>query len=63
MPTIDLTDDEVALLLDILHESYTDLRYEIYDTDTSSFKERLRAHRDVLEGILAKLGSHPGPPR
>ena len=60
MPDISLTDEEHALLRELLEENYTDLRTEIVDTDSSMFKQGLKAREHVLEGIIAKLGGLSG---
>lgn len=56
MPEISLTDEEHTLLRELLDMSYRDLRQEIADTDTSTFKDQLKAREHVLESLLSKLG-------
>ena len=60
MPSLDLTEQEHALLRELLESSYTDLRQEIADTDTSTFKDVLKEREQRLQAILAKLGARPG---
>jgi hypothetical protein len=53
--SIELSQKEVATLRDILDRYLRDLSYEIADTDRSSYKEEIKAHRDVVRQIQAKL--------
>lgn len=55
MSTLDLSPDEVSLLREILVECLSDLRAEIADTDSSSFKSKLRDRKDLLNGIIEKV--------
>ena len=56
MPEINLTDEELGLLRELIDMSYRDLRQEIVDTDTSTFKDQLKTREHVLQALLGKLG-------
>jgi hypothetical protein len=55
---VDLTLDaaEVTALRRILEAQHGDLRMQIADTDTSTFREQLRAEKAVVLQLLDKLG-------
>ena len=54
---LELSEEDHALLADILRESYTDLRMEISNTDTSTFKDELKQREARMEALLRKLGA------
>ena len=54
-----LTDDERALLADLLDSSYRDLKSEIANTEGFAFKEELKAREALLLGILERLTGRP----
>ena len=56
---INLTDEEVELLREILDQANRDLRYEIADTDRSSYRQVLRARESLLQQLLAHVGAPP----
>jgi len=56
MIQLDLTDDEAALLKEFLESTLKNLSYEIADTDTSEFRDQLKARRDALTRISQALG-------
>jgi hypothetical protein len=55
MIQLDLTEAEKALLIEALESYLSDLRYEIADTDSQDFRERLKAKKAALEKTLAAL--------
>jgi hypothetical protein len=57
---LDLTSEETDLLREVLDSTLGDLRYEIADTDRSTFREQLRVRRRLLEGIAEKLNGGDG---
>ena len=59
---IELDESQAELLREVLDSAFRDLRYEVADTDNSSFKAGLRAREDVLASILSQLGG-PLPDR
>ena len=59
---IELDDDQSELLREVLDSAFRDLRYEISDTDNTTYKEGLRAREAVLSSILTKFGG-PLPDR
>ena len=52
---LQLNEAECEALREVLRSAAGDLSYEISNTDTSSFKEGLKDHRELLAGILARL--------
>lgn len=55
MIQLDLNDTEIAYLIEALESYLSDLRYEIADTDSHDFRERLKAKKAALEKTLAAL--------
>lgn len=55
MLRIELSVDEVVEVVRVLEGYLSDLRYEISDTDSSTYKEQLRLEKGVLMEALAKL--------
>jgi hypothetical protein len=53
---LDLDDKERQILGETLRSYLSDLRYEIADTDSQDFRERLKDRQAVLEKINAALG-------
>jgi hypothetical protein len=51
-----LSDDERALLQEVLSSAFRDLRMEIVDTDNHAYKARLRERETLLKGILDRVG-------
>jgi hypothetical protein len=55
-----LSDEERALLVELLDNDFRNLKEEIGRTDTSSFKEELRVREATLLGLIEKVtGSRP----
>jgi hypothetical protein len=52
---LDLDDKERQILCETLRSYLSDLRYEIADTDSLDFRERLKDRKAVLEKINAAL--------
>ncbi len=52
---LELTNEEQAVLADIVDEELRDLKEEIYKTETFEYKEQLQKREDLLEKLLAKL--------
>jgi hypothetical protein len=55
MLQLDLNDAEKTHLIEALESYLSDLRYEIADTDSQDFRERLKEKKAVLEKILTAL--------
>lgn len=55
MITFELTDEDATLLAHIMEEYLSDLRMEIVDTDSSDYKRQLRAEKDLVNDIIARL--------
>jgi len=53
--TLELSDKQQEVLVNLLESVLGDLSYEIADTDTSSFKDQLKERREELRAIAAKL--------
>jgi inorganic pyrophosphatase len=59
---IELDHEQSELLREVLDSAFRDLRYEVADTDNTTYKQGLRSREAVLASILAKLGG-PLPDR
>ena len=60
MITIDFSQKELDLLLELLQNDQTDLQAEIAHTDALPFKAGLKLDRTELQALIAKLkGSEP----
>ena len=57
MNTIMFTDEELALLREIVDTQVSGLRQEIGNTDSIEFKERLKEEKATLVGLATKLGT------
>jgi len=55
MPQLDLTADELQILIEVIESYLSDLRMEIADTDRMDFRETLKARKAVLRKVLAAL--------
>ena len=53
---LDLTPDQSELLRDVLDSVWRDLRYEIADTSTSTYRAALRHRGDHLRTLLDLVG-------
>jgi hypothetical protein len=52
----ELSDEERAVLVEILQTVYSDLRMEIANTDRKDFRDMLKARKEVVAKVLAALG-------
>jgi len=57
MMQISLSDEEANLLTAVASQYLSDLREEIYKTETFEVKDQLKREEAVLKGILGRLGS------
>jgi hypothetical protein len=57
--SLTLSDDERALLADLLDSDYRDLKQEIANTEGFEFKEELKAREAMLLGILERVTGRP----
>lgn len=55
MAQIELTSEEIKVLVETLEYVRSELRMEIADTDSMRFRQDLKRDRDVLDAILDKL--------
>ena len=55
MIKIELDQEEEQVLLETLQSYLSDLRYEIADTDSFDYRDRLKARKSVLEKIVKEL--------
>ncbi|MFW6060587.1 MAG: hypothetical protein ACODAQ_10425 [Phycisphaeraceae bacterium] len=55
MPRIELTDEQTAILADLLHNTISDLGMEIAATEQMDFRDQLKHRRDVLHQVLDRL--------
>jgi len=59
MVRLELTEQEAAELREILTRYLSDLRVEIVDTDSSTFKDALRQEKEVVVRLLEQLTERP----
>jgi hypothetical protein len=55
MSSLELSKEEKDTLVDVLEGYISDLRMEMADTDSSFFREELKAKKTILAGILDRL--------
>jgi hypothetical protein len=53
--TFNLSPDEQRLLLEVLQDEVRDLKAEINRTETTSFREELKAREATLMAIIGRL--------
>jgi hypothetical protein len=54
---VQLTEDERALLADLVDDAISNIRDEIYHTETFEIRDELRQREAVLDGLQQKLGA------
>ena len=60
--TLQLTDAEQTVLLEVLRERLGELREQVYHADTSSFKDDLKQREDVIRHLIEKCeDAHVSP--
>ena len=52
---LEMTDEELELLRELLSFTLSELRMEIADTDSASYREKLKERKTLLAGLLEKL--------
>jgi hypothetical protein len=52
---LDLTPEEMTILIETLQGSITDLRMEVADTDNADYRDMLKSRERVLKHVLAAL--------
>lgn len=55
MVHIDLSEEECAVLRDLLAVRSQDLGHEIHHTDSRDYRARLRRQEDVLRALLERI--------
>jgi len=55
--TLELTQDEVAALLELIERELSDLNPEIRHTNTTAVREELRAFQRTLDGLRTRLAA------
>ena len=53
---VDLNDREATVLREVLERHVSDMYAEISHTDNPAFRADLRAERELLRAVLARLG-------
>jgi hypothetical protein len=56
MIQLDLTTEEQQILAEVLESYLSDLRYEIANTDSQDFRDKLKHRKEVLQKALKELG-------
>jgi hypothetical protein len=54
---IDFSDEEIALLRELLRSAYGELREEIYKTEGTNFKQSLKARERTLQSLMQRVGA------
>jgi len=52
---LELTSEQIRLLIEILEATYADLREEVYKTDTSTWKAALKNREEQISSLLDVL--------
>jgi hypothetical protein len=60
MIQLDLSDDEVRVLLEILEGVHSDLRMEIADTDRKDFRDMLKDRKAIVAKTIEALQGAAG---
>ncbi len=55
MVQLDLSTEDVAAVRETLESALSELRYEINNTDSHDYKEKLREKKAALEKAIAQL--------
>ena len=55
MKTVDLSEEEIEILVAVLRSYLSDLRMEMADTDSQSFREILKKRKSVLLKAIGLL--------
>ncbi len=55
MVTIELTPEEVSILVSILENDLSEVRTQIIAADNIDFKKMLRQHKEAIQKLLAAL--------
>ena len=56
MPQLQLDDQEAATLKETLENVASDLGYEIANTDSKDFRDKLKAKRSLMLRLVQELG-------
>lgn len=62
MYRLELSPDQQQLLVEVLECCLSDLRVEIVDTDTASYKDYLKERKHLLAELLEMLKNCPAQP-
>jgi len=54
---VELEPEELDVVREVLTSAISDLSPEIADTDNFEYREALKARREVLRGVVARLGA------
>ena len=56
MKRLELSDDQAAVLRDVLEVCVSDMGMEIADTDNMDYRERLKRKREIVASVIQRLG-------
>lgn len=56
---LEISDDEAALLRDMLANDLSNLREEIYKTENRDMHQALKRNEELLTAIVKRLGATP----
>jgi hypothetical protein len=57
MPQLDLDANEAAMLSEALQSAAGELGYEIANTDSKDYRDKLKAKQELLKRLVVELGS------
>ncbi len=61
MQKIEFTDEELALLRELVQHELGEIEVEILRTATRDFREMLKRRRDTIDHMLSRLAAVPQP--
>lgn len=60
--TLDMTEQERVLLMELLKAQHTAMLHELHHTDAREYRDYLRQKIELLEGLKSKVeGATPSP--
>ncbi len=57
MPSLELSNDQAALLKEYLERDLSDLSVEIAGTDKRAYREQIKAERQMLRAVFEQLAA------
>ncbi len=57
MVALQVSNEELALIGEVLESAYGDLREEIYKTDDHEYKQQLRTREEMIATVLERISA------